>query len=149
VTRRPKIHGHAHNEIAASRSRTPHSEEVRLSFHNGPLPSPEQIERYEQVLPGAAEIIFRNFESQVEHRQNLEKKVIEANVRAQAIAPFLGTFLAALVIVGGFWVVIAKGDATGYAAILGAGAGLVGTALYVRKAQTKERLEKEKALTRG
>ena len=58
--------------------------EVVLTRHfSGPLPPPEALERYEQVLPNAAERIFRLWEDEVEHRRNLEQTQAEDRRRLQ------------------------------------------------------------------
>lgn len=40
--------------------------------HEGPLPAPEDFERYDQVLPGAAERILALTESTIEHRREMD-----------------------------------------------------------------------------
>lgn len=148
MTRNRGGHSGEHENVLARGRNGAHGSAVEVSYHRGPLPSAEEIAKYEAVYPGAAEIIFQGFKSQVEHRQHLERTVIEANVRAQRLSPILGTALAGLIIIGGFAVVLVRGDAYGYAAILTAGATLVGTALWIRSAQAKERKEKEEALAK-
>ena len=146
MSRQRRIPGDSHKALTANGTDDGRERRVQLSFHDGPLPPPEQLERYEKVFPGAAEIIFRNFEAQVQHRQAIERSVVESNVRSQRLGPILGTVLAGLIIVGGFLAVILKGDVRGYAMVLASGAGLVGTALHIRNAQAKERREKEQSL---
>jgi len=51
--------------------------------HSGPLPAPEDMERYEGVLSGAAERIFRKFEEQASHRMEIEKAALNADIQAQ------------------------------------------------------------------
>ena len=51
--------------------------------HSGPLPAPEDMERYEAVLSGAAERIFRKFEEQASHRMEIEKVALNADIQAQ------------------------------------------------------------------
>jgi uncharacterized membrane protein len=46
--------------------------------YRGPLPQAAELERYEQVLPGAAERIIKMAENQQVHRHQLENKRIEA-----------------------------------------------------------------------
>jgi uncharacterized membrane protein len=60
--------------------------QAMMQSFSGPLPPPEALERYNQVLPGAAERIISMAESQHAHRQELEKKVIHANISAQKTA---------------------------------------------------------------
>ena len=52
------------------------------------------LERYNQILPGAAERIIAMAESQHAHRQGLEKHVIESNVSAQRLGTILGFVVA-------------------------------------------------------
>lgn len=72
--------------------------------HEGPLPAPEDFERYDQVLPGAAERILALTESTVEHRQqmavrhhNMVERLADRFISA-ALAIGLAAIAAALVI---------------------------------------------------
>jgi len=40
--------------------------------HSGPLPMPQQLRQYDDIVPGAAERIIRMAEGQGAHRQRLE-----------------------------------------------------------------------------
>jgi uncharacterized membrane protein len=46
--------------------------EAFAASNQGPLPPVEQTRAYEEVLPGAAERLFRMAELQLEHRHELE-----------------------------------------------------------------------------
>ena len=48
---------------------------------SGPLPPPEILAKYNSVVPNAAERIITMAETQAAHRQRMESKVIESNVR--------------------------------------------------------------------
>lgn len=52
--------------------------------YSGPLPHPADIERFDQLYPGAAEIIFRSFDEQGSHRRALEKRVVEGTEARQS-----------------------------------------------------------------
>lgn len=80
---------------------------TRVEMHKsreGPLPAPEDFERYDQVLPGAAERILALTESTVEHRQQLEVRHLNMVERladrfvSAALAIGLAAIAAALVI---------------------------------------------------
>jgi uncharacterized membrane protein len=65
--------------------------QVEYSF-SGPLPPAQELQAYEQALPGAAERIFQMreaeiklTEAQVNHRMGLENKVIDSDVRNSRI----------------------------------------------------------------
>jgi hypothetical protein len=62
---------------------------VEISRFSGPLPHPEDLAKYEQVLPGSADRIISMAEQQAEHRRNLEKSVILSNVALQKWGPRL------------------------------------------------------------
>ncbi len=74
--------------------------QIQASSFSGPLPPPQILERYEEVLKGAADRIFVMAEAQSEHRQRLEAKVVDGNVEAQRRGPIIGgvLVLAALVV---------------------------------------------------
>jgi hypothetical protein len=47
----------------------------------GPLPHPDALARFEQIVPGSAKKILAMAEAQASHRQNLERKVVEGDVQ--------------------------------------------------------------------
>jgi len=55
--------------------------EAIAEVFSGPLPPPSVLSQYNQVVPGAAERIIAMAESQSEHRQQLENKVIESDIK--------------------------------------------------------------------
>lgn len=52
-------------------------------YFSGPLPPPEALAQYEQVVPGFGDRLLTTFEAQSAHRIASEAKVIDGNVRAQ------------------------------------------------------------------
>jgi len=56
--------------------------EVRFSI--GPLPPPDELQRYESILPGAAERIISMAEGQATHRRQLERDAVDADIRDAA-----------------------------------------------------------------
>lgn len=77
--------------------------ELIQAAYTGPLPPANQLEKYEQIYPGAAEIILSNFEKQGDHRRKIEAKVI----RTGSIDSKLGLFFAFIIticgIIGGIY----------------------------------------------
>jgi uncharacterized membrane protein len=71
-------------------------EELDVSFH-GPLPPPAMLAQYNDAYPGCAEAIVKMAVSQSEHRQHLEKRVVDAQIVSERI----GQFSALLIGVGG------------------------------------------------
>ena len=56
-------------------------QEIQTQVHKGPLPSPEVLFQYNEIVSGAAERILIMAESQAKHRQNLELIVVKAGSR--------------------------------------------------------------------
>jgi len=120
--------------------------QAMMRSFSGPLPSPEALERYNQILPGAAERIITMAESQHHHRQGLEAHVIHSNVSAQKLGTVLGFIVAMTVVIGGMYLVHEGKSGEGLAAILTALASLVGVFLYSKHEQQKELAKKTEAL---
>jgi uncharacterized membrane protein len=126
------------------------SAELRIqttAAFSGPLPPPDALERYNQIVPGAAERIIAMAEDQHTHRQGLERHVIHSNVDAQRLGTILGFIVAMTVVIGGMYLVHEGKSVEGMAAILTALASLVGVFLYSKREQQKELEKKTEALT--
>lgn len=67
------------------------------THHSGPLPAPETLSQYNDIIPNGAERIMMMAESQSEHRKSLEKTVIASQTkqseRGQLIAGILALIL--------------------------------------------------------
>ena len=55
----------------------------RTELFSGPVPTPEIIERYEKIYPGAAKLIFDKWDSQVKHRHHIEKVLYGQTIQNQ------------------------------------------------------------------
>ncbi len=75
---------------------------VRASLYAGPIPPPEALAHYEDVLPGLADRIMAEAERQQAHRQALETSVVQHEARRSMAGLFVGGFvaLAAIVVAG-------------------------------------------------
>jgi uncharacterized membrane protein len=120
---------------------------IQAAAFSGPLPPPDALERYNQIVPGAAERIIAMAESQHTHRQALEKHVIHSNISAQRLGTVLGFVVAMTVVIGGMYLIHEGKSGEGLAAILTALASLVGVFLYSKREQRKELAKKTEALT--
>lgn len=67
-----------------------------LLAYSGPLPPPHMLERYEQVLPGAAERIFDMAESEQKHRHSWDTFSLSASANSEKRGQYLGTISLAL-----------------------------------------------------
>lgn len=77
-----------------------------MSEFSGPIPPPNIIKGYEEVLPGAADRIIRMAENQSEHRQQMEKKMINAESRDSLLGILFAFCLGIGCIVGAIVIVI-------------------------------------------
>ena len=55
--------------------------QVLQQVTTGPIPSPEILEKYNAIIPGAAERILIMAESEAKHRHQNETKALEANIK--------------------------------------------------------------------
>lgn len=59
----------------------------------GPMPPPDILQKYNEIVPDAAERILTMAEKQSEHRQYLEKKVIDGRNRDSLLGIIAGTIV--------------------------------------------------------
>ena len=116
-----------------------------ISF-SGPLPHPDLLERYNEVIPNGADRIMAMAERQGAHRESLEAQVVAANIKAQARGALYAFIICLVVILGGFGLLWIGKSISGFGTILTGLAGLVGVFVFTRREQRKERVEKEAAL---
>jgi uncharacterized membrane protein len=94
--------------------------------HRGPLPPPEMLNDYNNVLPGLAERIVRMAESEQKHMHQVQRWYVASHFTGQAAA-----FLIALagLVVGGL-LIDAGHNIAGLATLFGGLAPVVGAFLY-------------------
>lgn len=71
------------------------------THHSGPLPAPETLQQYNEIIPNGAERIMQMAESQSEHRKSLERKVIESQTRQSERGQIIAGILALILIAAG------------------------------------------------
>lgn len=113
---------------------------------SGPIPPPEDLEKYNAIIPNAAERILAMAEKQQDHRQVLEKRVVFANTRSQTHGLIAGFIVAMTVVSGGIWLIAHGKDGSGLAAVITALVALVGVFVYGRHKQNQDLRNKPKPL---
>lgn len=73
---------------------------------SGPMPPPNILSGYEQILPGAADRILTMTETQSRHRQLMERRMIEAEARDSFLGVLFGFALGGGCIVAGIIMVL-------------------------------------------
>lgn len=91
----------------------------------GPLPSPECLRAYGEVIPNLPETLINNFQTESAHRRACEKKEIELEERylehtiwAGKAGMVMAFVLSLLLIVGGFFLIYIGKDVIGVIAAL-------------------------------
>lgn len=94
------------------------------------LPNPEELARYEKVVPGGAERILEMAEKQSMHRREMEDKAVSAEIRGARIKQVLTFALALATGVLGGVLLISGSELAGLMVILVDAAAVVGIAIY-------------------
>lgn len=113
-----------------------------IAHFQGPVPPPEVLAKYDEVVPGAADRIFAMAERQAVHRQDLERKVISSNITGERLGTVLGFILAMTALVGGFYLIATGHGSVGIASIISSLAIPAGAFAYGKYQQRQERAEK-------
>jgi uncharacterized membrane protein len=117
------------------------------SMHfSGPLPPPELLAKYNEATPGGAERVLAMAEKQSNHRQELEKQVVDANCRAQRTGSVYGFLICMASLASGTFLIYVGKSAQGLVPIIGALGGLVAVFIVGKNKQQKELVEKSSAL---
>lgn len=112
-------------------------ERTEMSFHSGPLPDPETLARYDEIVPGMAQGLYDSFEKQGDHRRRIESWRISSDI----VQSWLGTITAATIAILTIWWsvgLIRDGHGIlGLAGIITALGSLAGVFVYARHQQGK------------
>ena len=84
----------------AQRQQAQAGPQVKAEF-SGPLPPPDELEKYERVSPGAAKRIFAMAETQGHHRRELEKSLVDNEYKEASRGQICAATLGALAIICG------------------------------------------------
>lgn len=123
--------------------------EFRAALFHGPLPPPETLAQYDQILPGAADRIIKMAEAQSAHRRELERAAVTGNIRSEGRGQLFAFILALATIVGGIGLIAYDKDTAGLVAIITAFTALAGVFIYGRYQQSQERKQKREEQERA
>ncbi len=115
------------------------SRQIKIESFQGPLPAPEMLAQYEQIVSGSAEKIIHLWEEQVHHRMNLEQKAISADISQSRLGSILGFVIAMTAIVCGTILAYLGRPTEGVAAIITALGGIIGIYVWGSYQRRKER----------
>jgi uncharacterized membrane protein len=117
---------------------------ARLAAYSfsGPLPPPELLDKYNDVIPNGAERIMQMAEGQQRHRQELEKTVITGNVKSETRGQYIGGTLCVLVLLLGSFLAYTGKQIAGSVFVGTDLAAIAGVFVYGKHQQQKD-LEKK------
>ena len=105
----------------------------------GPLPPPEALRQYEEIIPGSANRILKSVEKQQEHGRNIERAtIVWGSIRA-FIGLIAGLIISILGIGGGIYLIATGHDWAGLSLAGMNLTGLVGVFVYGSKMRRDER----------
>ena len=85
-----------------AQSKEPIKTEIQISqssHYSGPLPLPEDLARYDQIVPGAADRIIKMAENEMSHRHENDNRLAKNIVRTTVMS-ILAAFLCVLIMAG-------------------------------------------------
>lgn len=110
---------------------------IHVQQYSGPLPHPEALERYEQIVPGAAERIISMAEKEMEHRHKNEM-MLSRNVVRTTFTSIVFAFISVLILSGLVFFSLYKGyDKVGASIAVGAISAVAGVFIFF-KSKRKE-----------
>lgn len=128
---------------------TSHSSLV-VSHRSGPLPAPEELAAYNNVVVDGAERIFQQFEEQSEHRRELESRVIRSDI-ARSWAGLVAGLVLDLLLIGMTWDLVRTGHEYGGKLIgvtLLVNVGIIGVSYKAQRERRARRDDRREALER-
>ena len=117
--------------------------QTQTQMFSGPLPPPEALKKFDEVVPGAAERIIKMAEEQSAHRKELEKKVIDSDIARSKWGQVLGFCIAIAGLTASTLIAIYGNAIAGGIIGVGTLASLVGVFMYGAKTRSEERTEKK------
>ena len=112
-----------------------HIEAIQVSesrHYSGPLPLPEDLAKYDQIVPGAAERIIKMAENEMQHRHNNDNKVTK-NIIITTYLSIAAAFICVLIMSGLVFYALYKGFSTVAGTIAVGSIAAVASVFFIRK----------------
>ena len=72
-----------------------------LKIHQGPLPDPETLRSYDEIIPNGADRVMTMTENQSNHRISIEDKVITGQLKESKLGQIFGVIIGLTAIICG------------------------------------------------
>lgn len=115
----------------------------------GPLPHPSTLQGYEQACKGAANRIIKMAESQSQHRQDIENKVISSNIKNERTAMWLAFWITCGFAIIGAVLLFFDKQVAGYISLFGPSFFHAGNYVYRKYIGRAEPKKKEEEVERA
>jgi uncharacterized membrane protein len=100
-----------------------------------PLPPPDILQRYDEVLPGATERLLRMVEDESAHRRKLENRQMDSEVAEAHRGQWMAFFITVFTIAIGAYTALQGAQVTG--TFIGAGGVIALAAVFIRGRQRR------------
>lgn len=94
--------------------------------YEGPIPPPSLLKEFDNVIPNGADRIMTMAEKQLEHRIDLESKMVSANNRDSILGVIFGGVLGIISVLGGIYLISKDKNVQGFILLLSTVGTLVG-----------------------
>ena len=148
--RNRKRRNRSNNQPAVQRADVVESrtEKMTIASWKGPLPPPNQLQLYDNLVPGAASRILNMAETQSEHRIQMERTVISGDSKRSYWGLVAAFTLSVMIILGGIYVMVAIHPWAGTTLIGMNIVGLAGVFVYGTNSRRMEREQKDDRMPR-
>lgn len=117
--------------------------QTTFAQYAGPIPDPENLAKYNEIIPDAANRILKMAESQASHRQDLESYVVKTNARRAYLGVVCAFIICMTTTLCGFYLVL-NGFSIAGTVFTGLGlTGLAATFIYGTQSQKEERQRRD------
>lgn len=117
-----------------------------FNIFQGPLPHPDVLKGYAEVDPSFPDRVIALTENQSQHRQNIENKVVDANIKSQTRGSFFAFILGLVIIIGAFALLYTGKSVEGMTSLVIAVGTLAASFIYGKKGEMKEVRRKDEEL---
>ena len=122
------------NELLAQR--------IESMTYSGPIPHPQLLKEFNDVIPNGADRIMTMAEKQSEHRISLEEKLVNANNRDSLLGVVFGGVIALLIVLGTIFLIYDNKDIQGFSLLIGSSVAYISVFLKSKSRDAKDLEEK-------
>lgn len=110
---------------------------------SGPLPPPELLKAYNEIIPDGAIRIIAMAEKQQDHRIDLENEVVRSDIRRSDRGLIFGFTICFVIALGGIYLIATGKSISGLVLVLSQMVSIAGIFVYSNKVRKEERAEKQ------